>query len=348
MFIDENLEHTGSISGGCLEKDLIQKTWWNLREGTPLITYDTRIEDESSSTELPTGPFNTGCSGLVHVLLEEIKNDDAYNPITVMQWVFDTQTPAVIATVYRNNGLTNIQIGERAILQNPDDPISSNIKNPALLNAIQKSMLDTLHTGHTGCHQFSTANASADVLIEVLNPPRSLYLFGAGDDAKPVVTQARQLGWQTCLIDHRTHLANSNRFPDADIILPLKDVQALPMRPPAPDSAAVIMTHNIARDAELIPALLQYKLFYIGLLGPAARLQRLKNYWHRQNIKITVKQMEQLHAPIGLDLGADNAAEIAIAVIAEIIATSNQRCGGMLKQQNQPLHEPAKHYQHTL
>ena len=71
MLISPDQQHVGSISGGCLEKDLKQKAWWHTQQtGYALVKYDTRIEDDLADDELPTGPFNTGCSGIVYVLLE--------------------------------------------------------------------------------------------------------------------------------------------------------------------------------------------------------------------------------------------------------------------------------------
>jgi xanthine/CO dehydrogenase XdhC/CoxF family maturation factor len=156
-----------------------------------------------------------------------------------------------------------------------------------------------------------------------------LWIFGAGDDARPVVRLARELGWFVAVADGRSNLATRERFPEADLVrvLPIGELPAAGagrLDVHATD-AAVVMAHSYEQDSRVLAALLALESLpaYLGVLGPQRRTRellaeaaRLLNLPTRE--ERTELWLGQIHAPMGLDLGAENPATIALSILAEI------------------------------
>jgi xanthine/CO dehydrogenase XdhC/CoxF family maturation factor len=176
------------------------------------------------------------------------------------------------------------------------------------------------------------------VRAEWCEPRPGLFVFGAGDDAIPLVKQARQLGWYVAVADGRSHLATRTRFPEAqDVhVMGAKEFPRLQLRP---TDAAVLMTHSLEQDIRILSELLGRNLAYLGVLGPRRRtgelLLAVANNLDLPLSKIDVQienWMERLHAPVGLDLGGDTPAEIALAIIAEIQQSRHRSSGLPLRK----------------
>jgi xanthine dehydrogenase accessory factor len=165
-----------------------------------------------------------------------------------------------------------------------------------------------------------------------------LFVFGAGDDAVPLVKVARQLGWYVAVADGRSHLATNARFPEAHEVHVLSAGELDWLRP-QPSDAAVVMTHSLEQDGRILPVLLAETLAYIGVLGPRRRtMEMLLSIAgeSRRPVDDLDAQMEawmdRLHAPMGLDLGGDTPAEIALAIIAEIQQSRHRASGLSLRR----------------
>ena len=170
-------------------------------------------------------------------------------------------------------------------------------------------------------------------------PGPACAIFGAGDDAKPLLSLAKELGWFVSVADGRSQLATRERFPLADAVSVLQ-IRELPQNKsagPAPafanlqiQDAAVIMTHGFEQDARILASLLTLgtQLAYIGVLGPqrrtremlveVARLLNLPLSTTIANEPWIERWLSQLHAPMGLDLGAESPETIAFSILAEI------------------------------
>src|SRR5262249_33440797 len=156
--------------------------------------------------------------------------------------------------------------------------------------------------------------------LEVLQPPVPLVVFGGGHDAVPLVQFASELGWHVTVVDGRPAAASRTRFPRANEVLLCRPEQAPDQIPLTSETVAVVMTHNYRRDLELLEVLLPSQVRYVGLLGPKKRSERLLHELDVTGIDVTAAQRRRLHAPIGLDIGAETSEEIALAIVAEIRA----------------------------
>jgi xanthine/CO dehydrogenase XdhC/CoxF family maturation factor len=152
--------------------------------------------------------------------------------------------------------------------------------------------------------------------IEHIAPPPALILFGAGDDAQPLVEFTSALGWHVSVADDRSSLARPERFPRA---ASLDNLDAALARISS-GTAAVIMSHSYEQDRKVLRALLAKDMKYIGILGPRLRTERLVGEVAPLLELTPAECMARLHTPVGLDLGGHSPASIALSIAAELQA----------------------------
>jgi xanthine/CO dehydrogenase XdhC/CoxF family maturation factor len=158
----------------------------------------------------------------------------------------------------------------------------------------------------------------AEVFRDVVPAPLELIVFGAGDDAQPLVRMAKELGWHVTLIDSRPAYASRERFPLADRIWVASAEQIASHLELDRRAFVVVMTHRFQEDVRLLQVLLPRPLAYLGILGARRRTERLFAILSDGDPAPTSEQRERVHAPIGLDLGATTPESIALSILAEI------------------------------
>jgi xanthine dehydrogenase accessory factor len=181
------------------------------------------------------------------------------------------------------------------------------------------------------------ADGAAAVFRQTVAPPPALALFGAGDDAQPLARGAAELGWRVTVADPRPAFATAARFPGAALVVAPAAELVARVGPPA-DGLAVVMTHHYVHDVPVLRELLARPLAYLGLLGPRQRADRILADLAAGGLPVTPAMRARLHAPVGLDLGADGPEEVALSILAEIRAALSGRDGRPLRQRTRPIH----------
>ncbi len=232
------------------------------------------------------------CGGAVEVFLEPL-NDEAMALYETARREWQAGRTLAIATVIAGD-----DIGTRYVLADPP----------------QRSGATTLD--------------EREVYIEVLCPPSTLLIFGAGAVAIPLVAFAKALGFRTIVIDGRPRFATHERFPQADEIrigIASEIAEQIEFGPMTP---VVLVAHDYKYDFPLLKKALATDAPYIGLLGSrrrgAAILQMLRDDG------VPEKQLQRVRVPIGLDIGGETAAEIALSIIAEVVGVMHGRSGASL------------------
>jgi xanthine/CO dehydrogenase XdhC/CoxF family maturation factor len=181
-----------------------------------------------------------------------------------------------------------------------------------------------------------------EYFLEWVGVPLHLVLFGAGHDAIPVVAMARQLGWQVTVADGRSSFARPDRFPGARCMVTGGEGAQLDTDLVDRDTAVVLMTHNYPRDLRLLEQLVPMEPRYLGILGPRDRADRLLADLRDNRIPGTggAAFREALHAPVGLDLGAETPEAIALSIIAEVQSVFSGRDGSALRTRQGAIHTP--------
>ena len=175
----------------------------------------------------------------------------------------------------------------------------------------------------------------AQVFVEVLGPPPRLLIVGAIDTAEELCRAAKALGWRTAVIDPRPALATRDRLPSPDEL-----TVAWPDELEADgDTAVVVLTHEERLDVPALTKALAGDAFYVGAMG--SRRTQAKRRERLLEAGLDEEQLERLAGPAGLDLGAHSPAEMAVSILAEVLAVRAGRDGGRLVARSGPIHASA-------
>jgi xanthine/CO dehydrogenase XdhC/CoxF family maturation factor len=197
---------------------------------------------------------------------------------------------------------------------------------------------EAVQNGRSMIKRYKVDTASVEVFIEVIEPQVPLVIFGAGDDALPVVAFARSLGWHTTVVDTRARPTIIERFADVDAVVLCRPEEVGDRVPLTESTAVVLMTHNYLHDLELLKTLLNSRVRYLGCLGPKRRTERLLSELSGGGLVPADPYFDQLYAPAGVDIGAETPLEIALSIIAEIKAVLTGRVGGLLRNRIGSIH----------
>ena len=326
MLITEKGEMMGTLSGGCVENDIFHYTK-QISSEPLLMSYDA-----TSSEDLIWG-FGLGCNGVVQILLEKLDSLNNLSPLNLINECLKSQRYGAIATIFSVEGRVNLKIGSRFILY-PDDTTYTDIQNQELKKAIASDTIAAKNTRQSTVNKYQLSSGSVEVFIDVIQPPTSLIIFGAGRDVLPVVKLAKVIGWQVTLVDCRAQEKTYQRFALADkIILTRRDIISQQISVDE-NIVTVVMTHNYFDDRDIIKFLLPTSIPYLGVMGSKNRIAKII-----EELNPTKTQLEKLYSPIGLNIGADTPAEIASAIVTEIQAVLTKRNAGFLRACSQPLHQ---------
>ena len=320
----------GMISGGCLENDVRERAAKVMATGRScLLTYDS-----SSPYDIVFG-LGLGCNGIVQVLVEKVSAGDVNGLLALFGQCLETRSPAGVATVFDGHDVANGCLGAH-LLRWPDGRTTATTEDTTLLAALHAAAAEA-EGRRAAIRPLPLADGRRlGALIETVAPPVPLVVFGAGDDAMPLASVAKQLGWHVTVIDARPDYAKAERFAGADSVLCLRP-EATPDLPP--EAVAMIMTHSFTRDKALLRALLPRRLHYVGALGPKVRTQKLIQELSEEVTTFSREELAPLHGPAGLDIGAETPEQIAVSIIAEIQAVLTRRPGTPLRSKSSGIHD---------
>ena len=327
MLITTDGDTIGAISGGCLESDVFEKAQAVIKSEKPiLIKYDTTSEEDM------IWGLGLGCQGIAYVLIESL-DKNKLQEIAFIKKCLLTRTYGAIATVISVEDNSQSQIGQRLLLGNNN--IINNLKDDKLVTEVLSDTKAALRDNKSILKEYNLETGKIEVFIEVIQPPLSLIICGAGYDVLPLVNFSKQLGWDVTVIDNRQREVSKRRFAQADKTLLSAPDEILENIDITEHTAAVVMSHNYLDDLDMLKLLIPSKLKYLGILGPKKRTNRILEELQAEGITSDAS----IYSPVGLDIGADNAEEIALSIVSEIQAVTSQRKAGFLKNRNAPIHE---------
>ncbi len=165
--------------------------------------------------------------------------------------------------------------------------------------------------------------SAAEAFIETYPPPHKVVIVGAGHIAIPLTTFAKTLGYRVIVVDARAAFATPERFPHADEVICEWPDEVLTRIPLHLATAAAVLTHDPKFDEPTLRVLLKSDVGYIGAIGSRKTSQERNERLKQQGI--TDEQLARIHAPIGLNIGAVSPEEMALAIMAEIVAARHGR-----------------------
>ena len=318
LLIHQDGRSSGGVSGGCLEADVRERAVGVARSGTPtLLHYDTSSDDRA-----PFG-LGLGCGGSVDVFVQPAATSHFLELARALRTSFEGDRPIAIATP-----LEGAAAG-RAVAVTAGGQKAGSTGHPALdLRLVAHAELQ-LARGETSLVEVEGLR----VFTEVLKPPPDLVVFGAGDDAIPLASVALDAGFRVTLVDHRPAYLEASRFPSPArrLLLRPEDRGADTSLPLRRDGFAVVKTHSLGNDREWTRRLVASEVGYIGVLGPRARVLEILR-------QLGADVDRRVFGPVGLDLGAEGPEQVAVSVVAELLAVRSRRSPRHLRDEEGPIH----------
>jgi xanthine dehydrogenase accessory factor len=324
MLVTAAGERAGIISGGCLEAEVTRRISWLTRSGPVVLRYNSSFDDEGEGA-----PYGLGCGGTIWVLMEPCLQATAV--LEAMERAAAGNGPSVAVAALTAERCGTVVVVDRPFLDRDRSAALEQHRAPAN-RALQENCFLTTET--------RPASETPDFVYIPVSPPPRLTVFGAGQDAQPLVAMAAELGWQVEVADARQSLLNLERFPRASSFRLLayeagsgETAGGLTL-PPAelcfhPADLVVLLTHSYDLDRALLEVLLPQAIGYLGILGPLHRTQRLVSEVAAGTGFTPEECLAKLHAPAGLDLGVGDASTIALSIISEMQACLAKTVGSV-------------------
>jgi xanthine dehydrogenase accessory factor len=309
MLIAADGEYAGLLSGGCLEGDLREHAREVAASGAGrIVSYDLR-----TSTDQLFG-LGAGCEGAMDVLLTRVAAVDGWQPLPYLAEAWRRGDAARVAFVVASS-VPAIALGMSfPAEEDPADFASAN----ATLRELHDTAMRVAATSIVRAPQLDV-----ELFVTSVAPPPRLLLLGGGPDARPVAELADFLGWRVTVVDHRATYLVPARFPISTRLVEIRTTELAAAIKLADYAAAIVMSHHLESDLNYLRALAASPVPYVGLLGPAARRERLL-----QDLGADAAGLrERLHAPVGLDIGGRSPESIALSIVGEVHAALNGRGG---------------------
>lgn len=323
MWVGEDGRIRGSVTiGGCVDAQVLAESDAVLRAAAPTLLSLSLGDEEAWDLGLT-------CGGAVDVLIEPVQLDDPADPVVRAYDVIRSEAQA------GRRAVAVVQLGgagaarPRRLVVREDGSTAGTLGDAQVDAAAVAHALDAMARSASRSMQIDAGDRRATLFFELHGPATTLVIFGAGHVAVPLVRFAKGLGWTTVLVDARERYATRERFPDADDIRigALGEIAAQ-MRYDA-STVVVVVAHDYKFELPVLRAVLAQHPAYIGLLGNRRRGRALLDFLAADGFDAA--SLARIHVPVGLDIGARTAPEIALAALAEAVAVRNGRPGTALR-----------------
>jgi len=293
---------TGSVSGGCVEGAVFEEGVQSLKSDRPKLLHF-GVADETA------WEVGLACGGSIDIFVKRLDTEI----FKTLRSVLTHEDTAVLVTVVRGPD----DILGRELLLKDDGSVTGTISDELNGRALNVAK-ETLAQGES---QRVMMNENVEVFAEVILPPPTVIAVGGVHITIALMALAKTLGYRTIVVDPRSAFGNEERFPNVDRLIQKWPDEAFEQVPITRSTAVAMLTHDPKLDDPALKIALPSPAFYIGALGSkntqAKRRQRLLDEG------ITEEQLSRLHGPIGLEIGAGTPEEIAMSIMAEIVAARN-------------------------
>ncbi|MCC6931611.1 MAG: XdhC family protein [Gemmatimonadaceae bacterium] len=319
MWVDASGAIVGAVTiGGCVDARVIEESARVLAEGKPTVLRMSLGDEDAWALGMT-------CGGSIEVLIEPVNGDASDDSISRAMRVARDEVEAgrrvVIATPLDGSAdrLVVFERGQRA----------GTLGDPALDAAAMGASVEYFTRGRSGTSDVTLPSGTARLYFELHAPPGTLVVFGATHVAMPLVEMARVLGLRTVVVDGRERFATRERFPTADELIVGMPSEIAARLPLGRHSFVVLLSHDYKYDLPVLRAVLESDAAYVGCLGSVRRGKAMLDFLAEQGVPQL--QLSRVRIPVGLDIGARSAAEIALSALAEALAVERGRGGGAMR-----------------
>ncbi len=227
-----------------------------------------------------------------------------------------------LATIVRGEE----QVGAKLLVY-PNGTAHGSLGNAALEAQVIADAERAIWTGEARTLTYTVESESGaqafDVFIEGFPPPPVLIIVGAGHIAIPLTIFAKTLNYRVVVVDARSAFATRERFPQADELIVAWPDEVLEKMELYPSTCVAVLTHDPKFDEPTLKVVLAHEVGYVGAIGSRKTREERDERLKKQGL--TVEQLRRIHGPIGLNIGAESPEEMALAIMAEIVATRHRK-----------------------
>lgn len=309
LAVSERGEISGSVSGGCVEPAVIEEGMRAIRSGRPrLLKYG--ITEEQNVEQI-----GLSCGGEIRVFVERL--DDFERLARALR----TQEPVVQATIISSSDPSSPLLGQRLLVPESGSP-QGTLGDAALRATVTEQARSLLRTGQSATRTYDAApDTTVEVFFGVYPAPPTLLIVGAGHVTIPLTRLAKVLGYRTVVMDAREAFATAERLPEADELLVEWPDEAMERLAITSATAVAVLTHDDKFDVPALQVALNSPAYYVGAIG--SRGTREQRDRRLREAGVTDEQIARIHGPIGLNIGARTPEEIALAILAQVVAARN-------------------------
>lgn len=304
----------GSVTiGGCVDARVIEQADDVLRSGTPRLLQMTLGDEEAWDLGLT-------CGGAIEVLMQRVDATDAHDPsIVAYRAALDAYQAGNASVVVAALGETPQRLAVFA-----DGRSAGTLGDPSLDVMATLAAVDRLRDRvGSGIDRLVSGGRDVRLYFELLAPPETVVIYGASHVAMSLTVLARELGMRAVVVDGRERYATRDRFPHADEIhvgMPSEIAERLPA---TKHTHVVLLAHDYKYDLPVLRHVLRSDAAYVGMLGSRKRGAAIRALLADEGF--SEAELARLRTPVGLDIGARSASEIALAIAAEIVAAREGR-----------------------
>ena len=314
MAVTGSGQMTGSVSGGCVEGAVFEEAQGVLSGGPPKRLRYSAVNETGWEVGL-------ACGGTIEVYVEPLV--EVHRRLLA---ALEAEETVGLATRLNGSG---------HLLAWPDGRLEGDRSLAPELTALFPGPAAGLRRGPEVPalpvpSVVEGIKVKGDVFLEVFAPPQTLVIVGAVHIAMPLVTLAQTLGFRVWVVDARSAFATRERFPTVDELIVAWPQDALKAEELGPQHYVVILSHDPKFDLPALRIALRSGAAYVGLIG--SHTTQAKRRAALLEAGFGEVELARIHGPVGLDLGGRGPAEIALAILAEIVAARHGRRGGMLSR----------------
>lgn len=301
MLIDEAGKMIGAVSGGCVEKEILHQAQTVFKDGkAKIMTYD--------------GRYRLGCEGILYILIEPFEPSEKW--MEQFQHILANRKNFTTKTFFTKDDLKSSEKFGTAYFFSKDAclTVSPNFD-------LQSALTDT----------------EISIFENELKPCFRLVIVGSEHDAVELSVAASFLGWEVTVIASPKDPKTIENFPGAHALIH-SSPETLDTSQFDAESAVVLMTHSYVTDLKFLMAFKDIHFLYVGLLGPSKRREKLLGEFIEHAPDVEEAFFTNIHGPAGLNLGAETAQEIAVSIVAEILAVIRKQDASPLKKRKGRIH----------
>jgi xanthine dehydrogenase accessory factor len=318
LVVSDSGDIAGSVSNGCVEPDVVEQAQRVMRSGKPrLLTYGVSEEQNLERIGL-------SCGGEIRVFVERITRTPE---LDALEAAHQAGRPAIRALVIAAPNGATPPLGQTLTLVDGVEPAGALVGSPlgAAVAARARELLGAISPvaewlPSEGAPE-AEAIAEVEVFYQTLTPPRALVIVGAGHISIPLTRLAKVLGYSVTVVDPREAFNTRERLPEADALLLDWPDEALERLPINAATAVTVLTHDGKFDVPALKVALQKGAGYVGMVGSRGTRARRDEALRAEGVSDDL--IARIHGPIGLDIGARTPDEIALAILAQIVASAH-------------------------